>query len=423
MLRPVMNLRFNNWVARKTDSRIWLGMFFIASLILVVSLVLLATSANDNHPLLALVAAIAAVTTIISTYFLTMTWGVVAAAQNDQPGVVTNSLRGGRGINVVAIGGGTGLPATLRGLKAYTENITAIVTVADDGGSSGKLRRDLGILPPGDLRNNIAALADNESLMTKLFQYRFSAGDLEGHSFGNLLIAALADITVEGSDQGHNSLTVALVETQRILNIKGRVLPSTLTDVVITAEIKLANSERLIKVKGESKIEEIDGHVNAVTLAPEHIPAYAPSVRAILDADLIVIGPGSLYTSILPNLLVPEIVAALRATDAYKIYVCNVATQPVETSGYDVADHVIAMEKHVGRGTFHAVIANNIYPQLNAGITQYVPPAPKHSEIYQRYEVYYTDLTDESRPWRHDSSKLARAITHLFKPQQAMGIM
>ncbi|MCB9459888.1 MAG: uridine diphosphate-N-acetylglucosamine-binding protein YvcK [Anaerolineaceae bacterium] len=421
----MMNLRFSNWMTQKVDSRIWLSTFFISSAILVVTLVLLAYPGRFNDNALVLIVAVAAaLATIASTYALTSVFRADAPNRSDSAADARNDkVRVGRGMNVVAIGGGTGLPATLRGLKAYTDNITAIVTVADDGGSSGKLRRDLGILPPGDLRNNIAALADNESLMTKLFQYRFSTGDLEGHSFGNLLIAALADIAMDNADPQQNSLTVALVETQRILNIKGRVLPSTLADVAITAQVKLANSERVIKVKGESKIEEIEGQVSAITLEPERIPAYPPSVQAILDADLIVIGPGSLYTSILPNLLVPEIAAALRATDAYKIYVCNVATQPVETSGYDVADHVMAMERHVGRGTFHAVIANNVYPRLNAGITQYVSLAPKHSEIYQRYEVYYTDLTDEERPWRHDSTKLARAITDLFKPQQAMGIM
>ncbi|MDQ7027070.1 MAG: YvcK family protein [Anaerolineae bacterium] len=343
---------------------------------------------------------------------------ILAPYQRHQRGELIDMMvehrRRKKGFKYVAIGGGTGLPASLRGMKLYTSNITAVVTVADDGGSSGRLRRDMGVPPPGDLRNNIAALADDESLLTQLFQYRFQGGDLAGHSFGNLFIAALADIVHEKSGNKRNSLAEALVEVERVLSIQGRVLPATLDEVNLAATVKLKGSSRTIKVRGEAHIEEVDGLLDSITVYPENVEAYQPSVQAILEADLIVIGPGSLYTSILPNLMIKGIADALRATNAYKIYVCNVATQPVETEDYSVAEHVMAMEKHIGRGVFQAVLANNVFPIENAGQnTHYVMAAPEHHEISQRYEVRYTDLTDSERPWRHDPFKLAVAILQL----------
>lgn len=336
--------------------------------------------------------------------------------QGEVVDMVVEHSRRRKGFKFVAIGGGTGLPASLRGMKQYTTNITAIVTVADDGGSSGRLRRDMGVLPPGDLRNNIAALADDDSLLTRLFQYRFKEGDLKGHSFGNLFIASLADVVSEKSGNKRNSLAEALVEVERVLNIQGRVLPATLDDVYLTALVKLAGSSRSIKVRGESNIGGVEGHIESLQLLPEEAEAYVPSVQAILEADLIVLGPGSLYTSILPSLLVKGIADALRATNAYKIYICNVATQPVETTGYTVAEHVMALEEHIGRGVFQAVLANDCYPEENAGQnTNYVMPAPGHHEILQRYEIRYTDLADKARPWRHDPYKLAAAILDLSK--------
>ena len=323
-----------------------------------------------------------------------------------------------RGQNVVAIGGGTGLPSVLRGLKSMTSNITAIVTVADDGGSSGKLRREMGVLPPGDLRNNIAALADDESLMTRLFQYRFQSGDLEGHSFGNLLIAALAAV-VEEDHQG-SSIAEALVETERVLNIQGRVLPATLEDVKLVASVRLKDTGSIIKVQGESQITSMRGQIEDISLMPPNVAAYSESVHAIQEADLVVIGPGSLYTSLLPNLMVSGIADALRATDAYKIYVCNVATQPGETGGYTVAEHVMALEQYIGRGVFQVVLANNHYPALAANSrTRYVEPAPANHEILQRYEVRYTDLVDRNRPWRHDPHKLADALLRVSNEERS----
>jgi uncharacterized cofD-like protein len=308
-----------------------------------------------------------------------------------------------RGMKVVAIGGGSGLPSVLRAMKPHTGNITAVVTVADDGGSSGRLRRDMGVLPPGDLRNNIAALADDESLMTRLFQYRFNQGDLKGHAFGNLFIAALTGIS--------GSLEQALIETERVLNIQGRVLPSTLRDVQLVASVQLPNSNEITQIVGESNIPVPGGRIERVSLEPMNIEAYDESVRAIREADMVIIGPGSLFTSILPNLLVKGIAEALRATKAHKVYICNVATQPGETEGFSVADHVMALERHIGRGVFQTVVANNFFPVENAGQnTIYVQSVSPHHEIAQRYEVVYTDLTDHQQPWRHDSQKLADII-------------
>lgn len=317
--------------------------------------------------------------------------------------VVYTHSRRNKGLKVVAIGGGTGLPAVLKGLKAHTSNLTAVVTVADDGGSSGRLRRDLGVLPPGDLRNNIAALADDENLMTQLFQYRFQDGDLGGHAFGNLFISALSGVT--------GSLETALIETERVLNISGRVLPATLEDVNLRAEVRMAGTDDVTTITGESNITAAGGEIEALFLVPEDVNAYEGSVQAILDADIVVIGPGSLYTSILPNLLVSGIADALRATRAYKVYVCNIAMQPGETGDFSVADHVMALEKHIGRGVFQVILANDATPTANAGVnTRYVPPTPPNHEILQRYTVWNTDLVDAERPWRHDPNKLVTAI-------------
>lgn len=314
-----------------------------------------------------------------------------------------------RGPSVVAIGGGTGLPAALRALKHKTHNITAVVTVADDGGSSGRLRREMGVLPPGDLRNNIVALADDESLMAKLFQFRFQEGELKGHSFGNLFIGALSSITEGG-------LETALIETARVLNIQGTVLPSTLQDVNLRAQVRLPGKNRSVTILGEAAIGDAGGKIEHLEIIPPDAEGYAGSVDSILRAEFIVIGPGSLYTSIIPNLLVPDIASALRATPAYIVYICNVATQPGETDNYTVAEHVMAIEDLIGRGVFQAVIANNAYPIPPADSkTEYVQRVPTNHQILQRYEIFYTDLTDNKRPWRHDPQKLGDALIELYE--------
>lgn len=328
------------------------------------------------------------------------------------PTVVAKALRQyrrrERGPHVVAIGGGHGLSTLLRGLKQHTANITAIVTVADDGGSSGRLRRELGVLPPGDFRNCIAALADDEALTTQLFQYRFADGNasgLNGHSFGNLFITAMAEVT--------GSFERAILESGRVLAVRGQVLPSTLRDVTLTADLQAAPA-RLNRVSGESRITEAPGAIERVYLEPDDSPAYPGAVRALLSADLIVAGPGSLYTSVLPNLLVPEIARAIQASRATKVYVCNVATQAGETEGYGAADHVAALKAHVGADLFPIVLVNENHavdfdaPEGVELVTLDVPPDAG-------YRVVTADLVDASHPWRHDSHKLARALLHLIE--------
>ena len=255
-----------------------------------------------------------------------------------------------RGPKIVAIGGGTGLSTLLRGLKQYSSNITAIVTVADDGGSSGRLRREMGILPPGDIRNCIAALADEEKLLTELFQYRFHTGDgLSGHSFGNLFISAMTEIT--------GDLEQAIDASAKVLAIRGKVLPATLTDVSLWA--KLADG-RIIE--GESKITEAMGQIRQIGCHPADPVALPAALAAIKEADYIIIGPGSLYTSIIPNLLVPAIRQALAEVTVPRVYVCNIMTQPGETDNYSVADHIRAIEKVCEERVFDAVLAQRTAP-------------------------------------------------------------
>jgi uncharacterized cofD-like protein len=308
-----------------------------------------------------------------------------------------------RGRRVVAIGGGHGLAALLRGLKNHTSNITAIVTVADDGGSSGALRRTLGVLPPGDIRNCLAALSDDETVLSQLFQYRFS-GDtsLEGHSFGNLFITALAEIT--------GSFEEAVVESGRVLAVRGRVLPSTLQDVTLLADVALPNHVSEVRVSGESSIPSMPGQIRRVWLEPNSPSAFPPAVRDILAADLVVIGPGSLYTSILPNLLVPDILAAVRASRALKIFVVNIATQPGETNRYNCSDHVRALESHIGPGTIDIVVCNrNTVLPLPAGVDEV-----RIDDALDNIALYAADLADPDRPWRHDSAKLAGVLMDLL---------
>lgn len=313
----------------------------------------------------------------------------------------------GRDPHIVAIGGGTGLSTLLRGLKAYTNAISAIVTVADDGGSSGRLRRELGVLPPGDLRQCIAALAEDEALMTQLFQYRFPEGGLEGHSFGNLFIAAMAAIT--------GSFEKGILESGHILAIKGRILPATLQDVTLYADLREERQGRLSRVAGESQIPKANGTIERVYLQPDRVRAYPVAVQAILDADLIVIGPGSLYTSILPNLLIEDITQAVHASRAFKVYVCNVATQRGETEGYTVYDHVAALVRHVGPGLINAVLANEnmSLPLPSQSGVEFVQLGPPLGEGIQ---LVTADVVDPARPWRHDSARLAQALMRLYAP-------
>ena len=317
--------------------------------------------------------------------------------------------RRGRGPKVVAIGGGHGLSALLRGLKAYTSNITAIVTVADDGGSSGRLRRALGVLPPGDFRNCIAALADDEALITQLFQYRFPAVEdeagLGGHSFGNLFITAMMEVT--------GSFERAILESSRVLAVQGCVVPSTLESVTLLGDLR-AEPATISRVAGESQITESHGAIARVYLDPGDPPAYPGAVRAILEADLIVAGPGSLYTSVLPNMLVREIAQAIDASRAARVYVCNVATERGETDGYSVGDHMTALESHVGPGLFGIVLANDNF-EAAATLPSGVEPVRLEVPPNVVYTLHTVDLVDADRPWRHDSERLAKVLVQLVE--------
>lgn len=315
--------------------------------------------------------------------------------------------RQSEGLRIAALGGGHGLSILLRGLKENAADLTAIVTVADDGGSSGKLRRQLGVLPPGDFRNCLAALADSESLMARLFQYRFGKGTgLDGHSFGNLFITAIAEIC--------GSFERGLAESSKVLAVQGRVLPSTLQDVTLVAHLREERDGSLSRVAGESCIPQASGTIERVFLEPEQVPAYPDAVRAILGADLILAGPGSLYTSVLPNLLVPDIAEAVRASRAVKVYVCNVATQKGETDHYAVADHVAALDVHLGAGVFPIVLANDnleLERDLPEGVEMVAPIAGADAV----YRLVTADLADPVCPWRHDSARLGRAILDVYQ--------
>jgi uncharacterized cofD-like protein len=316
--------------------------------------------------------------------------------------LVYNARFRNRGPRVVAIGGGTGLSTLLLGLKEHTGNLTAVVTVGDDGGSSGRLREDMGMLPPGDVRNCIVALADAEPLIRSLFQYRFTqGGGLEGHSFGNLFIAALTDL-MDGNFEE------AVRATSRVLAVRGQIVPSTTADVKLGARFVDGST-----VWGESRITEQGKRIAQLVIKPEHARAYPEAVEAIRAADMIIIGPGSLYTSVLPNLLVREIRDAIRGARAVKVYVSNVATQRGETDGFSVADHVEAIEAHVGPGLVDRVLANdNLVDQL---------PEAWHSRVVAvdpqripRVRVVLDDVVREDKRYHHDPVKLAAALMRLY---------
>lgn len=317
---------------------------------------------------------------------------------------LTGFHRRERGPRIVTIGGGHGLSTLLRGLKVHTGNLTAVVTVADDGGSSGRLREFFGILPPGDIRNCLAALSNDEDMLTQLFQYRFSGSpDLDGHSFGNLFITALADIT--------GSFEAAVVESGRVLSVNGRVLPSTLNDVKLVASMELPHSVNEVRVEGESRIPEMAGRVRRVWLEPDDAPAFPPVIKELLNADIIVVGPGSLYTSLLPNLLVQDVLASMHASRAIKIYVCNIATQSGETDSFTCYDHIRALEGHVGEDLFDIILCNDNY-KGDVGPNSRWVIADERSLSDTR--TYSTDLVDDDHPWRHDPLKLAQVIVDIF---------
>ncbi|MGJ5676120.1 MAG: gluconeogenesis factor YvcK family protein [Nostochopsis sp.] len=319
-----------------------------------------------------------------------------------------------RGPKIVVIGGGTGLSTLLRGLKRYSANITAIVTVADDGGSSGRLRREFGVLPPGDIRNCLAALADEEKLLTELFQYRFRVGDgLTGHSFGNLFLTAMSEIT--------GDLERAVAASSKVLAIRGQVLPATLSDVRLWAD--LADGRR---IEGESKITEAGGNIVKIGCLPENPPALPAAIKAIKEANYIIMGPGSLYTSVIPNLLVPEIADAIAASEAPCIYVCNIMTQPGETQGFSVADHIRAIDAACdGQRLFNAVLVHK--KSLSEHVLMRYAQQQSYPVFLDREDV--TKLgrrivlanvmyEDETGYVRHDPQRLAKVLLRWYSGAQ-----
>lgn len=298
----------------------------------------------------------------------------------------------------------------LRGLKVYTPNITAIVTVMDDGGGSGILRDELGMLPPGDIRNCIEALSSSEQTMARLLNYRFESGSLKGQSFGNLFLAAMNGIS--------DSFDQAVARTAEVLAITGRVLPVTNEDVHL--EVELENGVRIL---GESNIAKVkrDCGIRRAHLVPERVAALEESIRAISEADAIIIGPGSLYSSLIPNLLVEGISDAIKASTAVRIYVCNIMTEPGETPGYSVSDHIRVLFDHAGGKIFDYCLANR-FPLPNTTVEQYTRDGS--SQLFADtekindlgVEVFQSDIAGEGGKFaRHDPHRLAREIMSLFR--------
>ena len=308
----------------------------------------------------------------------------------------------GRGPRVVAIGGGTGLPVLLRGLKGYTGNLTAIVTVGDDGGSSGRLRGELGILPPGDIRNCLLALADTEPLMEQVFQHRFQKGSLAGHSVGNLLLGGLSEVT--------GDFVEAIEAASRVLAVRGRVLPSTVEHVTLVAELTDGRT-----VRGETAIAAAHGRIRRLRLEPPTARALAHAVQALDEADIIIIGPGSLYTSLLPNLCLAELRDALHRSRALRVFVVNVMTQPGETDDLSAADHIAALQDHVGRPGIDVVVVNSarvaderLAPYRAQGSAPVAADEERCAAL--GVQVLARDVVSAEGLVRHDPDRLAAAI-------------
>ncbi len=306
-----------------------------------------------------------------------------------------------RGPKIVAIGGGTGLSVLLSGLKNHTDNLTAIIGVTDDGGSSGRLRRDLGVLPPGDFRNCIVAMSDESSLLQELFQYRFPEGsELKGHSFGNLFITAMSEIS--------NGFENGISESSKVLAVRGSIAPATVNLIQLSATLE--SGEHIV---GESEIRSKASTVSKIYIDPPDAQAYDPVIKSILGADTIILGPGSLYTSVLPNLLVHGIAEALCNTNATKIYICNVATEIGETGGYDLSKHVEALQKHTFSEVVDYVIANDNITEIG---DRFAGESVKNIPLSDDHIVYvYSDIVDIDNPVRHDSGKLSQVIMELVE--------
>ncbi|MCB5927494.1 YvcK family protein [Clostridium sp. DFI.5.61] len=328
------------------------------------------------------------------------------------PDTIPNLHQWERGPKITAIGGGTGLSTMLRGLKKYTKNLTAVVTVADDGGGSGVLRRDIGMPPPGDIRHCMESLANVEPIMERLLTYRFQEGSLAGQSFGNLILAALNGVT--------GSFEEAVAQMSQVLAITGRILPVTSADVQLEAVFE--NGARVV---GESKIssfkKEQDCRIAHVALLPERPAALQAALQAIREADLILMGPGSLYTSVIPNLLVEGVVEAICRSEALKIYVCNIMTQEGETEGYTAADHVDALLSHGAPGLVDLCLANSA--PVRPGLVEKYREEDAAPILVDRERIRAMGLELEEYPVaseggdyaRHDPDRLAAAVLDVYR--------
>lgn len=319
------------------------------------------------------------------------------------------------GKKIVTIGGGTGNSILLRGVKNFTSNITTIVTVADDGGGSGVLREDLGMLPPGDIRNCLVALANTEPIMEKLINYRFSNGQLKGQSLGNLLIAAMNDICGDFNE--------AIKEISNVLAITGKVLPMTLDNVKLFAELEDGST-----IEGESNITFLNrkngGKIKRVYTSPKLLLPLKESIDSIMDADIVILGPGSLYTSIIPNLLVTDISKALKETKAEVVYILNIMTQPGETNGYNVTDHVVAIIDHADSNIIDKIVVNSKevdkyakyrYKSIENSTPIYITDEDRENMEKLGIEIIEADICDISYDYIvHDSNKLMKTILERY---------
>ncbi|MCF3942156.1 gluconeogenesis factor YvcK family protein [Oceanobacillus alkalisoli] len=309
---------------------------------------------------------------------------------------------------VVVVGGGTGMPVLLRGLKNLPIDLIAIVTVADDGGSTGRLRNEMAIPAPGDIRNVIAALSDAEPMLVELFQHRFEVGNgLSGHSLGNLLLAAMTSVTGDFYD--------GIKEISRVLNVKGTIYPISTENLSLHAKMKDGTI-----ISGESNIPLSDKGIDHVFLSPEPVKPFSHAVQAIIEADLVIIGPGSLYTSIMPNLIVPSVQDALEQTEAKIVYICNLMTQAGETTGYMASDHVEAINRHIGQGIVQSIVVHN--EPIKGTIREKYAEENAEPVIYDidkllalGLEIIEGDIINKEHPaLRHDTDKIAKLLYSLL---------
>jgi uncharacterized cofD-like protein len=415
------------WLVPGLQVKRWFALIFVGTVLMTIGILIL----FDLQPIYNTMEFIKKIATKISTEWLAFGIVMIGAAiffkgwqktnlsildmedNRDNDILLENLYRRrklNRGPRIVAVGGGTGLSMLLSGVKNITNNLTAIVSVGDDGGSSGRLRESMGILPPGDIRHCITALADDEDLVNKLFKYRFDNGEgLEGHSFGNLFITALCAIT--------GSMVTAVKASSSVLSIRGRVLPATLDDMKLVAKMK---DGRVIH--GESTIPEANGQIERLYTEPANCKALPEVIEAIRNAELIILGPGSLYTSVIPNLLIKDISQEIIKSKAKKIYVCNIMTQPGETDNYSVSDHLKALIKHAGSNKIiDAVLVNNYLPEKLADKYQKANSYPVDFDIAEikklGIKICAKKLIEDSKEGlvRHSSNRVARAVYYWFR--------